>query len=315
VILALIMAIPVAKPAEYLHRGELVYFNVDTKVPEPALRKAPVPRPERVETPPPEVKVEPPPAPVVQPVPEFKPPEVRPEAPHLVRVVQPVHFSPVEAPAAAARPARTVETNVFGGSSAPATVKLPAREVQTGGFGDPNGLPGQARGASHGNVAKLGSFDLPQGTGYGNGTGGSHGARGIVASAGFGNGIATQAPGSPTGTVKTAGFDQVAAGPAAPRVRQEEAAPAVVPVEILYKPRPQYTEEARQLKLEGEVLLNVVFAADGTVRINNVIRGLGHGLDEAAVRAAQQIRFKPATSGGTPVDFPATVHIEFELAY
>jgi len=46
-----------------------------------------------------------------------------------------------------------------------------------------------------------------------------------------------------------------------------------------------------------------------------VVRGLGHGLDESAVRAAQQIRFKPARRHGTPVDFPAVIHIVFQMAY
>jgi len=90
----------------------------------------------------------------------------------------------------------------------------------------------------------------------------------------------------------------------------------VQPVEILAKPNPIYTEEARKLRLEGEVLLEVVFpASGGTVQVIRVIRGLGHGLDEAAVRAAQQIRYKPAKRDGQPVDFPATVHIVFQLAY
>ena len=87
------------------------------------------------------------------------------------------------------------------------------------------------------------------------------------------------------------------------------------PVVILDKPRPLYTEEARRLKLEGEVLIEVVFGANGQVRVVRVIRGMGHGLDESAVRAAQQIRYKPALRNGQPADFPATVHIEFQLAY
>jgi len=49
--------------------------------------------------------------------------------------------------------------------------------------------------------------------------------------------------------------------------------------------------------------------------VGRIVRGLGHGLDEAAVRAAQQIRFKPARRDGQPVDFPAVVHIVFQLAY
>jgi TonB family protein len=45
-----------------------------------------------------------------------------------------------------------------------------------------------------------------------------------------------------------------------------------------------------------------------------VVRGLGYGLDEAAVTAAQQMRFKPAQDAGRPVDFKTTVHIVFRLA-
>ena len=78
---------------------------------------------------------------------------------------------------------------------------------------------------------------------------------------------------------------------------------------------PVYTAEARKLGLEGEVLVEVVFPASGPVRIVRVSKGLGHGLDEAAISAAQRIRFKPATQSGQPVDFPATVHIEFQLAF
>jgi TonB family protein len=46
-----------------------------------------------------------------------------------------------------------------------------------------------------------------------------------------------------------------------------------------------------------------------------VVRGLGHGLDEAAIRAAQQIKFNPATSNGQAVDTTATIHVVFQLAY
>jgi TonB family protein len=59
----------------------------------------------------------------------------------------------------------------------------------------------------------------------------------------------------------------------------------------------------------------VVFLANGTMEVNRVVSGLGHGLDENAVRAAQQIKFKPAKRDGQPVDFPARVRIEFRLAY
>jgi TonB family protein len=86
-------------------------------------------------------------------------------------------------------------------------------------------------------------------------------------------------------------------------------------VAILSKPNPVYTDEARRLGIEGEVLLDVVFEASGQMKVIGVLKGLGHGLDEAAVRAAQQIRFKPALQDGRAVDFPATVHIVFQLAF
>ena len=87
------------------------------------------------------------------------------------------------------------------------------------------------------------------------------------------------------------------------------------PVVILEKPNPVYSNEARKLGLEGEVLVDVIFLASGEVRVLRVTNGLGHGLDEAAMHAAQQIRFKPALQDGKPVDFPATVHIQFGLAF
>jgi TonB family protein len=86
-------------------------------------------------------------------------------------------------------------------------------------------------------------------------------------------------------------------------------------VEITFKPNPVYTEEARSLKLEGEVLLEVSFSATGTLHVNRVVRGLGHGLDEAAVAAANKIRFKPALRYGQPVDSTAVVHVTFQMAY
>ena len=59
----------------------------------------------------------------------------------------------------------------------------------------------------------------------------------------------------------------------------------------------------------------MLFTAGGEPRVLEVVRGLGHGLDETAIRAAQQIRFKPALRDGLPVDSTATVHILFQLAY
>ena len=88
-----------------------------------------------------------------------------------------------------------------------------------------------------------------------------------------------------------------------PKIAQARAGPATTPVEITFKPQPVYTDEARGLKLEGEVLLEVMFGANGTLHVNRVVRGLGHGLDEAAIAAANKMRFKPAHAYGTAGGF------------
>lgn len=217
-------------------------------------------------------------------------------------------------------PKQLVRTNVFStGSSATPTMAAAPQKVQTGGFGDPNGVPASDNHGRPITIAQKGSLDLPSGPGYGNGTGGARGARGVVASAGFGSGVAT-GDGSgrvsaSRGTVRQAGFgdaDVVASAP--PKSRGAEPVVKTIPAEITFKPRPVYTEEGRRLKVEGEVLLDVVFTASGQIRILRIAQGLGHGLDESAIRAAQQIQFKPALKNGQPADFQAVLHIVFQLA-
>jgi TonB family protein len=218
-----------------------------------------------------------------------------------------------------ARPTLVVHTGQFG-SSAVATVNAPIQKVQTGGFGDPNGIPGQGKPNAHLTMANTGSFDLPPGAGMGNGTGGTKGIKGTIASAGFGNGIAQAGQGdgrsNGRGAIQTAGFgaQQVAPGGVKPQLSVDNG-PPTTPVEITYKPNPIYTDEARQLKLEGEVLLELMFGANGQLHVNRVVRGMGHGLDEAATAAAGKIRFKAALRNGVPVDSTAVVHVVFQLAY
>ncbi len=283
-----------------------------------------------VAPPPPKIKprVQPPAPEVVEPV------KLNPKQPHIF--LEPMALQPlvkkVDAKAPELNPvleAAKMETpvnqpkrpkddvkvgNLSSGSAAPATVNLPVQKVQTGGFGEMNGLPGKGNPNKMTNVNRLGLPALPGGPGYGNGTGGDKGVRGTVASTGFGNGTAIPPPSGKQGTVKRSGFvDQVVGD--APRKKAASAESGTTPVDILGKPRPEYTAEGRSLKLEGDVVIDLVFRADGTVQVNRVLSGLGHGLDEAAVRAAQQIKFKPAKRDGQPVDFPARVRIEFRLAY
>src|SRR5262249_54982799 len=142
---------------------------------------------------------------------------------------------------------------------------------------------------------------------------------GSVAQSGFGGSSPSQgtavrqtAAAPARADVSSGGFDLKPAPPSATTAQDAgHTGPIDVPVEILFKPTPAYTDEARALKLEGDVVLEVEFCASKTVRVIRVVRGLGHGLDESAARAAGQIKFKPAQANGQPVDFRATLHIVF----
>ena len=244
-------------------------------------------------------------------------PEPEPEAPKVVvNNFQPPQLKEVSG---GARP-QLIHTGEFStGSSATPTLNAPVQKVQTGGFGDPNGLKGEGKQGAHLVAASTGSFDMPQGPGYGNGTGGAKGMKGTVASAGFGNGVATGGNGDGRSNgrgnaVATGGFGQqeLSHGTGRPLA---DSGPPTNSVEITFKPNPTYTDEARALKLEGEVLLEVMFGANGQLHVNRVVRGLGHGLDEAAISAANKMRFKPALRNGQPVDSTAVVHVVFQLAY
>jgi TonB family protein len=97
-------------------------------------------------------------------------------------------------------------------------------------------------------------------------------------------------------------------------VQQVAAAPVFTNLEVLSKPPVEYTPEARQLRIQGEVVLRVTFTANGQVQVQSVVHGLGHGLDEQARRVAEQIRFRPATRNGQAVDTTTNITITFQLA-
>jgi TonB family protein len=134
---------------------------------------------------------------------------------------------------------------------------------------------------------------------------------GIVGSTGFGNGTRSGSSDGVVGKVASAGIPAMTAA-AAPKMTA--AAVRSTEVEVLSKPPVQYTAEARQLHVEGDVVLSVTFLASGRVVVHGVIRGLGHGLDEEARRVAEQIRFRPATSDGHAVDVTTKITITFQLA-
>ena len=298
------------------------YETISLTAPFEQAKVSPAPKVKVVQ---PRIKVQPTPVPQVQQV-RITPPPM----PTRIPKAKPVVEARIEAPAPkfesarvdlppGPKPAKPIHLNNFGSTGSSATPTLAnknANQVQTGGFGDPNGVPANSN-SQVGKVAiaKLGSFDLPEGGGQGNGTGGAHGARGTVASAGFGNGTAVQGGGG-RGTgghvVQTAFAAPQPTEPTTTRKAVSEDS-GFTPFTILSKPKPNYTDEGRKRHIEGEVQLDVVFMANGQVKVLNVTRGLGYGLDEAAMQAAQKIQFVPAKRGGQPVDYQAKLRIVFQL--
>ena len=193
---------------------------------------------------------------------------------------------------------------LFADNAPPVQQAQPARTVRNAGFdAPPTSKAGDTKSA-----AVVGAFDASPAA-----PGKTARAVAAVASAGFGSNRADGALDTkPVGDVRQSGFDMPRPAPtprAQPRTDRID-----IPAEILFKPVPIYTEEARRLKVEGDVLLDVEFASTGVVSVMQVVRGLGHGLDESAATAARLIRFKPALSAGRPITFRTTVHIVFRLA-
>ena len=215
-------------------------------------------------------------------------PKLLPVAPVVARPVEPpAPLVPAAAPAVERpiEPAiqRPPETGLFERTNGTRTSQA-AAAVTTGGFGSAAASPRDA--ANGPGAVKTGGFSSEA--------------------------PAPRRAASGSGEVQTAGFDLRPSAPAQPSV----AAPKPIdrPVEIVFKPTPEYTDEARSARIEGTVSLELEFTAAGDARVLRVVRGLGHGLDEAAQRAALRIRFKPAQSDGRPVDSRATVHITFRLS-
>jgi TonB family protein len=232
------------------------------------------------------------------------------EAPPLAAATQiklpPTAPVPLAAPPVLQPPApAAAPREVFAGVTSTAKPEPKAAlQVQTGGFAGASTAGG---GAERRQVVSAGFGTAEVGSA-------PRTAAALVRTAGFGGGEVGSAPRTAAAIVRTAGFgDAVSVAPPTGGVRRPEASVSAV-AQILEKPRPAYTEEARRLRIEGEVQLEVLFGASGEIHIVRVIRGLGHGLDENAVRAARSIRFLPARKEGQPVDSTATVHILFQLA-
>lgn len=124
-------------------------------------------------------------------------------------------------------------------------------------------------------------------------------------------------PNTTASTVMTATFDRanVRSSQSVTRIEVDaNQSPIDVPLEILSKPAPSYSESARTNGIEGEIVLEVEFASNGSSRVRRIVRGLGFGLDERAVAAIEQVRFTPAQSRGIPVSIVVQVSVTFRLS-
>jgi periplasmic protein TonB len=156
---------------------------------------------------------------------------------------------------------------------APPDVNLP--QVNMSQYGDP--------------LAKIGPPSNGPGSGGGIGSG-SGGGVGSGKGGGFG-------PGEGGGV--GGGVFRVGGGVTAPA--------------LLFKKEPEYSEEARKAKYQGTVLLYIEVDPSGKATNMKVVRSLGLGLDEKAMEAVRQWKFKPGYKDGKPVTVAATIEVNFRL--
>ncbi len=247
------------------------------KIQTPVMKAAPVPVP----TPAPPKAVTPPPAPVVIKLNQAQATSVanndaHPSAIRLGSQTNPIKN--VTGPAVS-----PVNLGRAGAPGMPAgnTGLGPASKINIGGSGAPNGRMGGTDNSAHAVVGvKLGTL----------------GATGPVTA-------------RPVGAIQIASTQ-----PQAVRPTTVPPAAARTPPKLVFKPKPVYTAEARQLHLEGTVYVKIHLTAAGAVQVIGISSGLGHGLDQAAIQAVEGMRFSPAMQDGHPVDWDGVVNINFQLA-
>ncbi len=178
----------------------------------------------------------------------------------------------------------------------PPKIKNPTLVVASTAYGDPKALP-QIKGP----IGDPMGVPAPPSSGSGGGTGIGQGQGGGVGRGRGGNaGGGDMDMGGGRGPGGSGGVEEMG--------RNGAGRPT-----ILYKEKARYTEEARQNKVQGVVVLNVIFTSDGRVTNIKVVRGLPDGLTEKAIEAAQRIRFNPATKNGAPVSVRGNLEFSFNL--
>jgi protein TonB len=81
----------------------------------------------------------------------------------------------------------------------------------------------------------------------------------------------------------------------------------------IFEVEPEFSEEARKAKFMGVVTVNLIVDAKGMPQNVHVLRGVGMGLDDKAVEAVKQYRFKPAMEAGKPVPVQLNVEVNFQI--
>jgi TonB family protein len=286
---------------------------------------------------PPKIRVKVAPAPVLpepvkQPVVHFEPPKIKLPKPEPKPDLKPVTMeAKVALPVVkAAKPAVILQPQ----PKAALTAAMPAQSTQVKPstapvhLGQTFGVTPNPNATRPATVAAIGNeyggmqgpATAPHGvvgsTGIGNGlkSGSNAGTVGKVASAGIPGATGTSSSGSTYGNAKVASAGIPAVTTAAVARPTLQVAPSSSTLDLLSIPAGQYTSEAKQLRVQGDVVLRVTFMASGEVLVQGVVHGLGHGLDEEARRVATLIKFRPATRNGQAVDLTTNIKIKFQLA-
>jgi TonB family protein len=133
----------------------------------------------------------------------------------------------------------------------------------------------------------------PASNGTGSGAGMGSGSGGGIGS-GHGNGYGPGEGGGYGG-----GLYHVGGGVSAPQ--------------LIFAPDPEFSDEARRAKYQGVCVVSLIVDAQGNPQRVQVVRHLGMGLDEKAVVAVKQYRFKPATMQGKPVPVEVNIEVNFRI--
>jgi TonB family protein len=88
----------------------------------------------------------------------------------------------------------------------------------------------------------------------------------------------------------------------------------VKPPKLIHSVDPDYSKEARKAKFSGVVEVYLVVDEDGNPTHVRVVRGVGMGLDEAAVKAVSQYKFLPAMKDGKPVKVEVYIDVNFQIS-